>query len=270
MFHQLVYNSKIVHYRDEGNGPALILLHGFMESLEIWKDYFTHLIAGFRVVAIDLPGHGRSESHGDAHPMWLMADCVNAVVEELSLDKINIVGHSMGGYVSLAFAKKYPDKISSLVLFHSSAAADTEEARENRRRTIAIIQQNHSGFINQFIPDLFAPENRERLSSEIVILQNRARGMSSKNIIAAQKGMSERESMLDLLISVDYPIMFILGSQDSRIPLQKVLAQAILPVHSEVLILGNVGHMGFLEAGEKIRAAVESFVERAIGYRALS
>lgn len=262
MNHEIIFEQKIIHYREEGQGPVVVFLHGFMESLEMWNDFFEQMSSGFRIVAVDLPGHGRSEVYSDIHQMWFMADCVNAVLEQLQIDECMMVGHSMGGYVSMAFSKKYPSKVKALVLFHSSAAADNEDARENRRRAIAIVLKNHSGYINQFIPELFAPENREKFAAEIGILQNRARSTSAKSIVAAQKGMMERESMLDLLISVTYPVLFILGSQDSRIPLQKVLAQAILPVHSETLILGNVGHMGFIEAKDETVNAIRYFAIR--------
>ena len=155
------YKEGKVYYTEAGKGRAIVLLHGFMESLHIWDDYAKELSKRYRVICIDLPGHGKSDCFGYVHSMELMADAVNAVLEKLNLRKIFLAGHSMGGYTGLAFAEKYPDKIKGLCLFHSTANADSEERKENRNRALEIVKKNHKKFINQIIPLWFAKENRE-------------------------------------------------------------------------------------------------------------
>jgi pimeloyl-ACP methyl ester carboxylesterase len=168
----------------------------------------------------------------------------------------------MGGYVSLAFAKLFPEKLSGLALFHSQAASDSEESKKNRDRTIKIVQQNHTAFIHSFIPSLFADANISNFKAEIVALQKIADKTPAKGITAALLGMRDRESQLDTLEKLNAPVYFIVGKQDSRIPMETILPQLQLPSNSEALIMDEVGHMGFIEAKEKTLLSLERFLER--------
>jgi pimeloyl-ACP methyl ester carboxylesterase len=248
-----------IHYCREGNGPAILLLHGFLESLEIWDDFASSLSKEFTVVRIDLPGHGKSNNFSEVHTMDFMAGCAKAVLDHLGISDCLLAGHSMGGYISLAFAENYPGIAKGVVLFHSQAESDSDEARENRRRTINIVKMNRSGFIRQFIPELFDPRNIYKFALQIENLIRIASEVNDEGIIAALEGMKERKGRLGLLSSIDIPVLFILGKQDSRIPYDKVIAQAIIPEHSEILLLENVGHMGFIEAPEKTLQALRHF-----------
>ena len=154
----LVKGNKL-HYSLQGKGKTIVLLHGFMESLNLWKYFTRRLSSGFRVLSIDLPGHGLSENIRKVHSMELMADTVNAVLKELGIASCHMVGHSMGGYVSLAFAERYPRKLKGLTLFHSHAMADSAEARKNRDRAIKLVSQDKIGYVQNFFPLLFAEQN---------------------------------------------------------------------------------------------------------------
>ncbi len=255
------YQGKKIHYTIEGKGNTIVLLHGFMESLQIWKDFSHELSANFKVVCIDLPGHGKSECISEIHSMELMADVVKQVVDSLGISSFVLIGHSMGGYASLQFADKYPTMLKGLGLFHSQALADTEEAKTNRDRTCEIVKQNRKDFITNFIPDLFAPENVAKFAEEIRFLQSQVIDMTAEAIIAALQGMKIRESKINVLSNLPVPILFILGKKDKRIPLQQTMEQAILPNHSEVLIL-NVGHMGYIEARNETLHTIKSFAEK--------
>ena len=256
------FKTHRVSYKDEGNEKAIVLLHGFMESLHIWDDFTDVLSKSFRVVRVDLPGHGGTSVMGEVHTMALMAEVVKTVLDALKIDKCVMVGHSMGGYVALEFAKQFPDLLAGFCLFHSHAAADNAEAKENRRRTINIVKLNRAGFIQQFIPELFAKSNVEKFAGEIQNLQNQSANTSG--IIAALQGMKERAGNLGLLINTKLPVLFIAGKDDSRIPIQNIMAQAILPSHSEMLILGGVGHIGFVEAKKETLGMIEGFVKRVL------
>ncbi len=261
-FHTFTYNETVFRYSAEGDGYPVVLIYGFMESIEIWENISRELARDFLCICPDLPGHGESGMLAETHSMGLMAETVKALLSHLGCTKCILAGHSMGGYVSLAFAENYPDMVAGLVLLHSTALADTEEARENRRRTIEIVRQNHHSFIAQFIPGLFAEFNREPFRNEILTLISRSQNMMPQGIIAAQAGMMERPAYLDLLTRVVYPVLFIAGKHDTRIPVDKIMAQAMLPWHSEVLLLGNTGHMGFIEAPAQVLAALKHFCEK--------
>ena len=239
-----------------------MLLHGFLESKAIWEDFTKPLQNNFTVIAIDLPGHGESEILAEMHSMQLIAETVKAVLDAEKIEKAVVAGHSLGGYVALQFAADNEKLLQGLVLFHSHANADTDEAKENRRRTINIVNQNRTGFIRQFIPDLFDQKHVEEYTAEIQKLQNQAALMTSEAIVAALSGMRDRESQLQFLLLTEIPVLFIIGKQDSRMPYNQVLAQAVIPSHSEILLLEDVGHMGYIEAPVQTLQALKHFAIR--------
>ena len=228
MQRNVIFNGKSIHYKREGTGKPIILLHGFLESLEMWDNFTKSLSHKFAVIRIDLPGFGISETISSIHTMELMADTVKVIMDQEKIKAAVIVGHSMGGYATLAFADKYPERLKGLCLFHSHAAADSEEAKTNRDRTIKIVEQNHVGFISNFIPDLFAPENIQKFEPEINLLKTIGIKTSKKGIIAALKGMKIRTDKLGLLKKANVPVLFISGKKDKRIPTNTIMEQALL------------------------------------------
>lgn len=255
----LQFQKKNIVYQITGSGPALILLHGFLESKMIWDNFTQKLQNEFTVIAIDLPGHGESDLLAENHSMQLMSGVVKEVLDTEKITQAVIAGHSMGGYVALQFAADHENLLKGLVLFHSHANADTDEARENRRRTINIVKQNRGGFIRQFIPDLFDQRHVAEYSSEIEKLQEQAALMQPEAIIAALAGLRDRESQLQYLLLSEIPVLFIIGKQDSRMPYNQLMAQAVIPSHSEVLLLEDVGHMGYIEAPDKTLQSLRHF-----------
>jgi pimeloyl-ACP methyl ester carboxylesterase len=256
------YQNKNIAYQISGNGPALVLLHGFLESKAIWDDFTEILQNNFTVIAFDLPGHGESESIAGTHSMQLMAETVKAVLVAERIEKAVVAGHSMGGYVALQFAVDNEEMVKGLVLFHSHANADTEEAKENRRRTIHIVNQNRGGFIKQFIPELFDQKHVANYTDEIRKLQDIAALMTPEAIIAALSGMRDRPNQLQYLLLTNIPVLFIIGKQDSRMPYAQLMAQAVIPSHSEILLLEDVGHMGYIEAPAKTLQTLLHFAIR--------
>lgn len=252
-----------IYYTDAGKGRAVVLLHGFMESHHIWKDYAKNLSTRYRVICIDLPGHGKSDCFGYVHSMELMADAVNAVLEKLNLRKIFLTGHSMGGYAALAFAEKYPDKVKGLCLFHSTAAADSDERKENRNRALEIVKKNHKKFINQIIPLWFAKENREYYKEAIDELKRDALLTPKQGIIAAIEGMKIRIDREMILKFSAFKLFYIIGKKDETIPYAQVKMQTTLPNDCEYMILENVGHIGFIEAKEKCFKALKKYAAKS-------
>jgi len=258
---QITFKNKNIYYKTEGKGETLLFLHGFMESSDMWQKHTEELSQKYQVISIDLPGHGKSSVYSENHGVMFQADIVASVLQAEQVDKCVMIGHSMGGYITLAFAEKYPEKLNGFGLFHSHTMADNEAARKNRERTIEIVRQNKMSFINQFIPSLFAERNVHKFQKEINHQIELANQMDPRGIIAALNGMKERKMRLDVVAFSEVPVMFILGKHDSRIPLEKVLAQGATPQLSQVTILGNSGHMGWLEESSKSIAAIDGFMK---------
>ena len=261
-----LYKKKKIKYRFHGkdHSKTIVLLHGFTESMKIWKYTEKVLSKDFKVISMDLPGHGKSEMIEPIHTMSLMAEVVNKLLIHLGVKRCLMVGHSMGGYVALSFAEKFSSKLRGLVLYHSHAEKDTPEGKLNRNRTIQIVESDHRNFIHQFIPDLFAPENVEYFQKEIHDLRHIAMKIPSESIIAALEGMKLRTDKLSVLANARYPIMFIAGKLDSRIKVETIMEQALLSKHAELVLLSNVGHMGFIEARGKTDKIIQSFAERVL------
>jgi len=212
--------KNLLHYNIAGKGPAIVLLHGFLESGEIWKNFSRRLKESFMVITIDLPGHGHSNISGSLTSMDEMAEAVRYVLKSLGVNSCLMAGHSMGGYVTLAFAEKYQRLLKGFVLFHSHAAADSPENRTNRDRVISLVRKDHHSFIKNFIPNLFAPSNVKKLSREIENQKNLADKTPKEGIIAALEGMKNRPDRQHVLLQSKVPVLFIIGKSDNRIPLE--------------------------------------------------
>lgn len=266
MISTFVYKKKKIRFRvrGEGQGKTIVLLHGFLESMKIWNKLEKMLAGDFKVISIDLPGFGKSECIEPVHTMSLMANVVNKILLSLEVKRCIMLGHSMGGYVALAFAAQFPSKMKGLVLFHSKARADTPEAKLNRNRAVRIIESDRSNFIFQFIPELFAPGNKEYFQEEINALRKIAAETSKDGIIAALEGMKLRRDRMHVLSDAAFPVLFIAGKEDTRIPLADIVEEAQLPGHSEIVIMSDVGHMGIIEAREKTNKIIQSFAMRVL------
>lgn len=257
-----VRGDKKIHFQVSGAGPAIVLLHGFLESGEVWKHFVRRLSREFQVVTIDLPGFGASDTLGHTHSMDEMAAIVHKILKSIDISSCIMAGHSMGGYVTLAYAEKYPRTLKGFVLFHSQAAADSKEARSNRDRTIGLVDKDHHGFIKNFIPDLFDPGNVKKFSKEIGQLKDLADKTSKEGIVAALEGMKIRPDRQHVLLNSRVPVLFIIGKNDKRIPMEAVIPQTLLPEHSEILLLDHVGHMGFIEASERTFQSLRAFAAK--------
>lgn len=257
----IIFQDKTIAYDTEGRGVAVVLLHGFCEDSRVWEDFKPDLVEEkLRVITIDLPGFGQSA-------VWPgvsiadMAEAVGAVLEELKLDKVVLIGHSMGGYVGLAFAEKYPEKLIGLGLFHSHPYEDSEEKKEGREKGVGFVQrQGHVLYVKQLIPALFAPDFVKSNAFLIEKLTFRASIYDVKGIIAALKAMKNRPDRSKTLAELKCPVLFIIGKKDTAVPADQSLEQTHLPALASIHILEKVGHMGMFEAAKQTKLFVRKFV----------
>lgn len=249
-------------YLKAGQGASVVLLHGYLESKEIWADFAKSLTQNFQVIAIDLSGHGKSGLPTGNLTVEKMAESVKNILDVENIKKCFLIGHSMGGYVALAFLDLYPEYLAGLSLFHSSPYADTDEKRTNRDREINIIRQGKKAQVyTAHFPKTFAPENVEKFASEIEKMSERAKNMSDEGIIAALEAMKARPDRSGLLKNTKIPVQYIIGEKDNFIPMS-ILEKLQLPANSELVVLENSGHMGFIEEPENSLMAIEGFAKK--------
>ncbi len=251
-----------IYVADSERGEqSVVLLHGYLESLRGWDDFVGLLTDKVRVVAIDIPGHGRSSNIAEVHTMELMAEVVKGVLDELKIDSVTLVGHSMGGYVSLAFCAAYPERLDGLVLLSSSPNPDTELKRENRRREIALVQAGKKDMLARVAPEAgFAEMNRERLHKYIDQLVEQVHITDDEGIVALLGGMIERKDQNQMLGHSKVRQLFIMGTHAGYIPVEA--AQQIIERNPQAKVawLDKSGHMGFIEEPEACASALLEFI----------
>ena len=210
----ILYKNTKISYSDTGKGTAIVLIHGFLENKTMWNCYIPELSKRNRVITIDLLGHGETECMGYVHSMEDNAEIIHAVLSKLRIRKAILVGHSMGGYVALAFAELYPATVKGLVLQNSSSKADNEERKANRDRAIKAVKKDYASFVRLSITNLFNPDNKERLVDEIEKVKLEALKIPLQGIVASLEGMKIRRDRSNLLHSATFPMLLILGKKD--------------------------------------------------------
>lgn len=247
----LSYKGHRIFYTDSGNGAVVFLLHGYLGSSEVWNGFREKLASKFRVISVDLPGHGLSEVYGATHTMEFMATVVKELLDSLDIHKVFLTGHSLGGYVTLAFLEMYQEYLSGYCLFHSHPFSDSPEALEKRKREIAIVSAGKKDLIYpDNIERMFADSNLENFSEQLGRSKEIASRIPGKGIIAVLKGMMVRPSRLWVMENGKVPFLWILGSMDKYIPYDIIQAKVKLPSNARVVVLQNSGHMGFIEEAD--------------------
>lgn len=245
----LMAGDTALHICDSEQGErCIVLLHGYLESLLVWEEFVPLLYKQVRVVTLDLPGHGISEIKGETHSMEFLADTVKGALDALGIKRCTLVGHSMGGYVALAFCERYPERLERLVLLSSTPNADTPEKAENRRREIALVKAGKKEMLARVAPSAgFAEQNRSRMKDAIEDLTEQVFLTEEEGIVALLNGMIARPDRNEMLRNSSVPQLFIFGKKDNYIPLEVAEQLAASHPQAEILWLENSGHMGFLE-----------------------
>jgi pimeloyl-ACP methyl ester carboxylesterase len=235
---QLLYEGKKIVYRVTGTGKPVLLIHGFGEDAAVWKNQValepevSLLNGNFKFIVPDLPGSGRSEMIGDMS-MEGMAEVIKKMVE-VETDGFGkgcvVIGHSMGGYITMAFAEKYPDQLSAFGLFHSSAFADSEEKKATRRKGIAFINEHGAfEFLKTTAPNLFSPQTKEERGDLIDEQVAAGHNFSAPALVSYYEAMIKRPDRTAILEKTTVPVLFIMGKYDNAVPVEDGLKQCHLP-----------------------------------------
>lgn len=255
----LLHKNTNVNFTLTGKGNAVVLIHGFLENSSMWKEVSQELSKRNRVICIDLLGHGKTENLGYIHTMEDQAEMVKSVLNHLKLRKYIIVGHSMGGYTALAFAKLFPSAIKGLCLMNSTALPDSEERKLNRDRAIKAVKQNPKTLIRLAIPLLFYKKNREVYFKEIEQITQEALQLSPQGIIAALEGMKIRKNQTSIYKTANFPIQMIIGKQDPALDYESLISQT-KNTNVKVIEFPD-GHMSHIENKKELIEAISSFMK---------
>ncbi len=254
----LKYKGININYSSVGKGTAIVLLHGFLESKSIWEPFIPTLSIKHQVVTLDLLGHGETGYLGSVHSMEDMADAVKAVLLKLEIDQSVLIGHSMGGYVALAFAEKYPNEIIGLCLMNSTAQADSKEKKTNRDRAIVAVKKTKNSFVRISITNLFRPKNRTIFSKELKQVKDEALKISIEGIVAALAGMKIRKDRIKLLRSLTCKKMMIIGKHDPVLDYDSLIEQT---KYNDVNVIEFPdGHMSHIENKEDFLTTIMHFI----------
>jgi pimeloyl-ACP methyl ester carboxylesterase len=259
-----IIQNKRIHYQITGKGKPVVLVHGFSEDSDVWKYQQDELSRHFQLIIPDLPGSGLSEMTENMSIEGL-AECIHQLLLiELpeSTGQVIMVGHSMGGYITLAFAEKYPEMLEALGLFHSTAYADTAEKKSTRQRSIAFIRTHGSyEFLQQSVPNLFSETYRTGNNGRIKNMIEQYKDFSPAALIAYYEAMIQRPDRTAVLKSFYKPVLFIIGKNDKAVPFEDSMRQCQLPQLSYIHLLENAAHMGMWEETGKSTAALASFLQ---------
>lgn len=256
----ITIEGKLISYMAAGEGNAVVFLHGFGVDSAAWLEQIGYLQKNYRVIAPDLPGIGTSELISDVS-MEGVATVVKEILEAEEIEQATVIGHSLGGYIALAFAEKYPDLLSGLGLFHSTASADNDEKKASRQKGIEFTEKHGAApFLETTAPKMFATVTKTNNSRLYERFMNHLPDMSKEAVINYYEAMMQRPDRVEILKKIKVPVLFIYGKQDEIIPLDKTIEQASIPSISSVNILKNSGHLGMIEEPEEANKAIEEFL----------
>jgi len=252
----LVLDGLPVRYLDVGNGPTLVLIHGYCESLGIFELLIRDLARKHRVVAIDLPGHGGSDLIPGCHNLDNLAEWTSLVLRKLQVDNFFLIGHSMGGYLASAFASQWPERLSGLCLLHSKAGPDTDFRKDQREKTIQFVElHGPKAFIRAFVRQLFHGENPDFAHRLLQI----GSALSQDSILAYTEAMRDRRDYRRFIALLKVPVLYIAGKYDSILPLRDIRNEYISLDNVKSIILKNAGHMSMYETPGELLETLLNF-----------
>jgi pimeloyl-ACP methyl ester carboxylesterase len=256
----LDFKGKTLTYKIAGEGKTIVLLHGYLASSASWKDIGLKLANSFNVIAIDLPGHGESAAWPPVHTMEFMAEAVKAILEIENYKIACITGHSLGGYVALAFAECYPEATDSLILINSEPCQDNGKRRNRRDREIALIQDGKKELLLTLTnANPFSAPNQPDLEIKRKDLIHDGLSIPDEAIIATILGMKQRADRCFVVKNQGIPTLFILGKKDPQLNYQNLLQQFEKFNSVKFVILENVAHMALVEDPGSVLLQIKEF-----------
>lgn len=255
----LDYKNAAIFYTDSGKGPAVVLIHGFLENTTMWNVIIPELSKRNRVIAIDLLGHGKSDCIGYTHSMELFAETLEAVLKKVRIRKCVLVGHSLGGYVALAFAAKHPKRVKGLCLMNSTSNEDTADRKLLRTRANKMVHKNFSNLVRMSFTNLFSEESRIVFKDQMKNALSEAMQTPIQGYIAGQEGMKLRPNRNHVLAENSFKKLIIMGKKDAVLD-YKTSLEEVEKTNSKHVALPQ-GHMSHIENLEELILILKDFLK---------
>lgn len=251
-------SGQVLGYDEGGSGPVLLLVHGFPLDRRIWAEQVSGLSDIRRVVAVDLRGRGKSPSKADGWTIDEYADDVAATIDSLGVDKVDIAGLSMGGYVLFSIWRKHRDKVRSLIFVDTKAEADSDEAKEGREKTAAMVREKGSAeLLNALFPKLFAESTSDSIKNKV---RPQFEETPAETAAADALAMRDRADSAQDLATIDVPTLVLHGENDSLMPLEGAEAMAQKIQGARFVSVPNAGHMAPIENPDVINKGIREFL----------
>ncbi len=256
---EITHKGSRIFYTDQGEGAPIVMLHGFLENRTMWDVLLPSLLQKYRVICIDLLGHGASECLGYIHTMQDFSEAVHAVINSLQLNSISMIGHSMGGYVGIAFAKAYPEKIKALCLLNSTPEADPDERKQLRLRANQMAKTQFEQLVRMSFINLFDPSSKEQYQDAISEALAHALQTPVQGYIAANDGMRLRDDASTFWKNASFKKGMILGENDWIIDAQK--HKEAFAAHTDYFSIIKGGHMSHISNSDSMLKELLRFLE---------
>lgn len=258
---KITINGSTIAYEQQGQGETVVLLHGFCGSSAYWEKVQPLLADQYQVIAPDLRGHGATDAPLGAYSIGQMADDVAGLMEALGISKYTLLGHSMGGYVTLSLAQRYASRLNAFGLIHSTGYPDSEEAREKRLQAVSLIRsEGITKFVDGLVPGLFSPETVNKLQSEVNRVKEIGYRTPPQGASGAALAMRERVDRRDVMADTALPLLLVAGENDAVVPLQRLFTAE--GPHVTKAVIKGAGHMSMYEAPEQLYAVISDFLRR--------
>ncbi|MGM7681466.1 alpha/beta fold hydrolase [Cytobacillus sp. Hm23] len=256
---RFISGNLTLSYEDVGQGEPIVLLHGFCGSLAYWERIMPKLAKQYRVIAPDLRGHGGSTYQTDDYTIEDMAEDIKLLLEALNINKVSMFGHSLGGYITLAFVERYSSMLNSFSLIHSTAFADSDEAIAGREANIKKVEKDGvDPLINGLVPKLFSENNVMKMKEEVAYIKEIGYKTSKEGTIGALNAMKNRPNRSDILEHTSLPVLLVAGEQDRIISTAKVFSTSKDNITQS--LIKHVGHMSMFEDSEQLLSDIKSFL----------
>ncbi|MQF48548.1 alpha/beta fold hydrolase [SAR202 cluster bacterium AC-647-N09_OGT_505m] len=247
--------------RGSGDGPPLLLVHGFPLDKRMWEPQVQALTGEFRIITADLRGHGESQVTPGPYTMDLLADDLKGLMDALSLQSVVLGGFSMGGYAVFSFYRKYPERVHSLMLLDTRPQPDSDDAKKGREDMAQLAEREGAGPIaERLIPRLLAPDTVANRQDVVDKVRTMITQCPVEGIAGDLRGMALREDSSDLLSKIDVPTLIVVGDQDAITPPAESHMMASIINGATVVEVSGSGHLSNLENPDEFNHAIHDFL----------